>query len=67
MKDVLKNYEELPLMLDASTLSRTLGISRAGAYDLMNSKNFPTLRVGKRMMVSKVRLMEWVDRNSGNM
>ncbi len=55
-------YCDLPNVLNATQLARTLGISRAGAYNLMNSKGFPTLRVGSRKLVSKQHLAEWIDR-----
>ena len=59
------SYEQLPLMLNANQLATVLGISRAGAYELMHSKGFPTLRIGKRMMVQKDQLARWIDRQSG--
>jgi len=59
------SYEQLPLMLNANQLAAILGISRAGAYELMHSKGFPTLRIGKRMMVQKDQLARWIDRQSG--
>lgn len=65
MSQLKTSYEQLPLMLNATQLSEALGISRAGAYELMHSKDFPTLRIGKRMMVSKEQFIQWVDRKSG--
>jgi excisionase family DNA binding protein len=59
------SYDQLPIMLNANTIAQTLGISRAGAYELMHSKGFPTLRIGKRMMVSKDRFIEWIEQHSG--
>ena len=59
------SYDQLPLMLNANAIARTLGISRAGAYELMHSKGFPTLRIGKRMMVSKEQFINWVEMKSG--
>lgn len=64
MKPTQTMYENLPLMLNASLLAETLGISRAGAYELMHSKGFPTLRIGKRMLVGKEKLIEWIDTQS---
>ena len=46
-------YDNLPLVLDANQLANVLGISRAGAYQLLHRQDFPTLRIGKRMMVPK--------------
>ena len=57
-------YNELPTMLNASEISKVLGISKAKAYELMNSKEFPTLRIGKRMMVSKEQLIHWINKES---
>ena len=38
-----KNYDELPLMLNVVQVASVLGISRAGAYELVHSEGFPTL------------------------
>lgn len=55
------SMEELPLALNADDIAQVLGISRACAYELMRSDGFPTLRIGKRMTVLKVKLIEWID------
>ena len=41
-----KNYDELPLMLNVVQVAAVLGISRAGAYELVHSEGFPTLKIG---------------------
>ena len=61
----MKNYDELPTVLNATQLAATLGISRAGAYQLLNRRDFPTLRIGKRMLVPKDKLLLWIDLHSG--
>ena len=45
--------------------AEAIGISRARLYELMNSGEIPSVRVGnvKRVPVDKLR--EWVDRQSG--
>ena len=50
------------MALNANQVAAVLGISRAGAYNLMRSEGFPTLYVGKRMIVPKDRLLAWMDR-----
>ena len=55
------SMEQLPLALNADDVAQVLGVSRAYAYELMRSEGFPTLRVGKRMTVLKVKLLEWID------
>jgi predicted DNA-binding transcriptional regulator AlpA len=57
-------YSELPTILNANQLAKTLGISRAGAYNLLASKGFPTLHIGNRKLVPKAKLIQWIDENS---
>ena len=59
------NYENLPAVLNANQLAKTLGISRAGAYQLLNSEMFPTLRIGKRLLVPRDKLVGWIEKNTG--
>ena len=40
-----KNYDELPLMLNVVQVAAVLGISRAGAYELVHSEGFPALKI----------------------
>lgn len=58
-------YESLPDILNAGMLAEALGISRAGAYQLLNSSDFPTLQIGKRKLVPKDKLIAWIDRHTG--
>lgn len=59
------NYENLPAVLNANQLAAALGISRAGAYQLLNMGTFPTLRIGKRLLVPKDKLIKWIEQNTG--
>ena len=56
-----KSYEELPLMLSAPEVAEVLGISRAGAYDLVRSDGFPHLKLGTRILVPKDKFIQWID------
>lgn len=59
-----KTHDELPLFLNAATVSSVLGVSPASAYELMHEKDFPTLRVGSRMVVPKEKFIEWVEQHT---
>lgn len=59
-----KTYDDLPLFLNAATVSRVLGVSPASAYELIHGKDFPTLRVGSRMVVPKENFIEWVGQHT---
>ena len=43
----------LPEILTAKDLQTYFHLSRAGAYNLLNRADFPTLHVGKRKMVTR--------------
>ena len=60
-----QNYESLPPVMNADQVAATLGISRAGAYQLLHMESFPTLRIGKRMLVPKDKFLRWIDENTG--
>ena len=51
--------EQLPLMLNAEQTAMFLGISRAGAYQLLHREDFPSIHIGKRMLVPREALLSW--------
>ena len=59
-----KNYDDLPLMLSVPDLTEALGISRAGAYELVKSDGFPSLHIGSRVLVPKEELVAWIKANT---
>ena len=62
---IYKTYEELPLYLNADTVAKLLGISISSAYELMREKDFPSVRIGKRVIVPKENLQVWVETHIG--
>ena len=56
-----KNYMDLPLMLSVPEVGEVLGISRAGAYELVRSKGFPKVKIGNRIVVPKDRFIQWIE------
>ena len=61
MPTTYTSYDQLPLSLCANDIAAVLGISRANAYTLMRSKGFPTIFIGKRMIVPRDKFIEWMD------
>lgn len=61
MENHYTSFDDMPLFLSAPQIAQILGISRAGAYQLMHAKGFPTIRLGKRMVVSKEQMLKWLD------
>ncbi len=61
MECMYKSYEEVPLVLCAEEIAQLLGISRSAAYGMLHTKGFPTIQIGKRMVVQKDRLVQWMN------
>ena len=61
MTNKYTTYEQLPLMLSVPEVAIVLGISRAAAYELARSKDFPSLRIGTRIVVPKDRFINWIN------
>ena len=60
-----KSYDELPLVLNAETTAKLLGISISGMYELMHEKGFPVLKIGSRLVVPRDKFLAWVEQNVG--
>ena len=58
---VYKTLEDLPISLNANDIAAVLCISRTSAYTLMHTRDFPSLNVGKRMIVLKEKFIEWMN------
>ena len=61
-----KSFEELPLMLSVPDVASVLGISRAGAYELVKEKGFPSQTIGSRILIPRDKLVTWIDENSSH-
>jgi len=57
-------FETMPDVMDAKQLAKALQISKAGAYNLLNESDFPTLHIGGRKLVMKNELIEWLKRHT---
>ena len=60
-----KSYDELPLFLNARTVAQVLGISMAGAYELLHQVGFPVLKIGSRLVVPKEKFLSWIESQTG--
>lgn len=61
LESIIKNYDELPLFLNAKNLSKVLGLSESSVYELMHEKDFPSVRIGKRFVVPREDLKVWIE------
>ena len=54
----------IPKCLNADDIQTILKLSRAGVYTLMHREDFPTIRIGKRMLVPEDKFIQWLDEQS---
>ena len=60
-----KSNDELPLTMNARDIAGYLNISLSCAYQVMNSRDFPVLKIGKRRIVTKEHFLEWIQNANG--
>ena len=65
-ESVYKSYDDLPLFLNAETIAKLLGISISSSYEFMHEKDFPSLKIGSRLLVPKEKFSEWIDKKTGD-
>ena len=59
-----RSFDDLPLMLTVTNVAEVLGISRTGAYELVRRGDFPTLNIGKRIVIPKEEFIRWIRDNA---
>ena len=59
-----KNYDDLPLFLNAAMVAKVLGIAPSSSYELMHESGFPVLKIGSRMVVPKAKFIHWVEEST---
>ena len=63
-KSIYTSYDELPLLLNVKQLVDLMGVSDSSIYELIQEDDFPSLRIGKRIVVPKEKFIQWVERNT---
>ena len=64
--DYYKNIDEIPVAFGPHELAKILGISKNKAYEIANRYEFPKIRIGRRIIISKKHFLEWMDTNFSN-
>ena len=57
-------FAAFPDVMNVRELAAALHLSRAGAYNLMNAPDFPTLKIGGRKLVMKQDLIAYLRRHT---
>lgn len=52
--------------MNISDLQKELGLSYATAYNLTKEKDFPSFRIGKRILIDRDGLEKWINERMKN-
>jgi excisionase family DNA binding protein len=58
---------DYPPVLDVIDIQKMMGVGRRQAYELVNSGQFHTVRVGKSIKISKEVFLKWFNGSSNNL
>lgn len=47
--------------MNVSDLQQALGIGKNRAYDLVNRADFPTIRLGRKILIPRDAFLRWLD------
>lgn len=59
-KSIYTSYDELPLLLSVKQLVDLMGVSDSSIYELIQEDGFPSLQIGKRIVVPKEEMRKWI-------
>ena len=61
MKSTYTNIKALPLTLKTHEAAEVLRISKSKVYELAQSESFPAIRIGKRVVIPRDKLIQWMN------
>lgn len=60
----MRNNQTSPIAISVTEAAALLGVSRPTLYKLLYREDFPSLRVGGRVLVSRAGLERWVEQQT---
>jgi len=60
------NQSNRKMTLTVKELAEELNISRNTAYQLADQKDFPSFRIGRRLLINRVMFQEWLNQNASS-
>ena len=56
----MNSREILPMMLSANDI-QTMGFTRTMAYNILNRKDVPVVKIGSRKFIQRDKFFDWLD------
>lgn len=60
-KGRVMSFDDLPLVLNVQDIAGVLGVSKNTVYELVHSKDFPKITIGKQYRVPREKFLAWLD------
>jgi len=57
----MKNAQDYPILLTAKDVAEILGITHRHAYEVMEEKGFPLVRIGRLKRVHRDLFFKWLE------
>ena len=66
MIKIMQTVENLPFTLTVQDIADILGINRNKAYNLSHREDFPSIQLGRRIIIERNLFFEWLEENCKN-
>jgi len=60
-----KSIEDLPATFRVADLAEFMGINLTGAYELTRRNDFPSIKIGNRVIIVREGFKKWLEREAG--
>ena len=64
LKTTYTDIGDLPLTLNAHEAAEVLRFSKSKVHDLVRTESFPAVRIGKRVVIPRDKLIQWMNNPS---
>ncbi len=61
---MVNKIEDLPIVLNVHDLQNTLRISKGRAYEITRRRDFPSFKIGKKILVTRDNFVQWLNSQS---
>lgn len=59
-----ESKKDYPLILNVSEIAEILRVNKVKVYELTHREDFPSLKLGNRIIVNRDKFFEWLDKES---
>ncbi|EJP84675.1 helix-turn-helix domain-containing protein [Bacillus cereus] len=59
---VTNDSTDYPIMLNVTHLEEILGVAKRTAYEIMDQKGFPLMKIGRKKVVSRDAFFNWLEK-----